>query len=179
MLHSLHTLDRLTALYCHYLIWYLLKHQKNWSSVLWKLIDYECRIVAATIGRTRRLVPLLLELFLLFRHVISQDLHFFGRNHFMNTRLKHFVKKACNYSEFSAFLKQCTFSVSCFCCCFSCFGWAAHCEVIKAPQKASPLSFKLDTETPSRSAHENNPLHPVSLWHFLFKLLSGTLHAIH
>lgn len=177
MLHSLHTLDRLTALYCHYLICHLLKHQKNWSSVLWKLIDYESRIVAATIGRTRRLVSLLLELFLLFRHVISQDLHFFGRNHFMNTRLKHFVKKAATIQNSVLFRSSALF-LSCFCCCFLCFGWAAHCVVIKTPQKASP-SFKLDMETPSRSTHENNPLHPVSLWHFLFKLLGGTLHAVH
>lgn len=40
--HVRHTLDQLTALYCHCLLCYLFKQQKqqkNWSSVLWKLID--------------------------------------------------------------------------------------------------------------------------------------------
>lgn len=69
VVHVQHTLDRLRAPYCHCLLCYLLKQQKNWSSIFWKVIDYQRCIVAATIGRTRRLWFCCCWSFFLFRHM--------------------------------------------------------------------------------------------------------------
>lgn len=96
--HVQHTLDRLTAPYCHCLVCYLLKQQKNWSSVPGKLIDYYWRIVTATIGRTRRLWFFCCRSFFLFRHMsLVRICISLGEIIFMKVCLKHFVKKLLRF----------------------------------------------------------------------------------
>lgn len=93
----------LTALYCLCLLCYLLKQQKNWSSALWKLIiplPY-----CYSHNRARQSFVTLLS-FLLFRLVISQDLHFFGRNNFHESMCEALCQEAATIQCSVAVLLQ-------------------------------------------------------------------------
>lgn len=134
-------------------------------------------------------VLLLLELFSIQAHVISQDLHFFGRNNFHETVFKALCQKQLVFTvQFSSVQKAVQFYQKGVWC-FPCFSGRVSFELYRFRaidssllNRISSLSLCFRIDSGKRWVDlctKVTPLHPVCLWHFRFERFAETLHTIH